>query len=140
MDGATIGVLSTAISVIFIPLSIPLGEHWLLSDDEAFSIAEKLQAALSTLPSKNYADLKKYLDRFVPWVALVMAVGQVVAPKIEETQRLREAKRDGNPFPHDVEVPSVTYAPPPVRERSDAAGDGSQIGGPDTFGTFPDAD
>jgi hypothetical protein len=134
---ATIGILSTATSAIFIPLSVALGPHWSLSDDEAFTIAESLQKALATLPSSTYADLKKYLDRFVPWVALVLTVGQIVAPRIEQTQRERAERQ---PFPDSIEIPSSEHAHPPVWGRSDASRDGSQAGNTDPFGTFPGAD
>ncbi|HET8676044.1 MAG TPA: hypothetical protein VFO63_09680 [Blastocatellia bacterium] len=135
---ATIGVLATAASAIFIPLSVVLGPHWILSDDEAFALAESLQKALTTLPGSTYGDIKKYLDRFVPWIALTIVVGQVCAPKIALTQQIREAER--NPFPDGIEIPPSQHAHAPVRERSNADGYGSQAGSPDTFGTFPGAD
>lgn len=135
---ATIGILATAVSAIFIPLSIPLGPHWALSDNEAFTLAESLQKALSTLPGSTYADLKKYLDRFIPWIALTIVIGQTIAPKIELTQRIREAERAG--FPDSIETAPPGNVDPAVWQRPNVDGDGSQTGNADPFGSFPGTD
>lgn len=138
-QAATLGVFSTALSALFIIPSVALGPHWVLNDEEANTLAESLQKALSTLPGSTYGDLKKYLDRFVPWVALAIVAGQIVAPRIEETQR-RRTERSGEEFPSNIEVPTPGNAEWPMWQRPNAEGNGSQAGGADSFGAFPGAD
>lgn len=138
-QGATIGVLATALSAIFIIPSVAFGSHWVLSEEEANLGAESLQKALSRLPNNKYVDLKKYLDNIVPWVALAIVFGQIIAPRIEETQRKR-AERSGEGFPSSIEVPANGYVDPAVRRGQAIDRDGPHAGNTDSFGAFPGAD
>ena len=138
-QGATIGVLATGLSALFLIPSVTFGAHWALSDEEATTLGESLQKALSTLPGNTYVDLKKYLDRFVPWVALAIVAGQIVAPRIEETQR-RRADSGREDFPSGIEIPPFEHPSSTMRERSDVDEYGSQAGHPNPFESFPGAD
>jgi hypothetical protein len=138
-QGATIGVLATALSAIFIIPTVAFGAHWALSDEEATTLGESLQKALSTLPSSQYVDLKKYLDRFVPWVALAIVAGQIVAPRIEETQRQR-AERGAEEFVAGFEGAASGHADPSGGRGQAANWNGQNAGRPDPFGAYPGAD
>jgi hypothetical protein len=138
-QSATIGVFSTALSALFIIPSVALGPHWVLSDEEATTLAESLQKALSTLPGNTYVDLKKYLDKFVPWVALAIVAGQIVAPRIEETQR-RRTERSAEEFPDGIEIPPIQHADKTVWRGQETNGDGQNAGHPNPFESYPGAD
>jgi hypothetical protein len=90
-DAAIIGALSVAISSMFIPPAMALGEHWLIDEAQSNYLADLAHKALSTTGSR-YGSIRKYLEKYTPWVALTIGFAQVVGPKWEETQRLRAAK------------------------------------------------
>jgi hypothetical protein len=136
---AMIGALSIAVSAAFIPPSLVYGEHWRLEDGEAFALAESLQKALQTLPGNSYADIKKYIEKFVPWVALTITAAQIVGRKWEITQYLKR-ERDAEDFSRATTAENFGPANPSGERRPEATGIHTPNGDSDTFKPFPTAD
>jgi hypothetical protein len=136
---AMIGALSIAVSAAFIPPSLVYGEHWRLEDNEAFALAESLQKALSTLPGNKYADIKKYIEKFVPWVALTITAAQIVGRKWEITQYLKR-ERDAEDFSRATTAENFGPPSPSGERRSEASGIHTHDGDSDTFKPFASPD
>lgn len=113
------------------------GGHWLLADEQSNYLADLAHKALATTGTK-YASIRKYLEKYTPWIALSIGFAQVIGPRIEETQRLRSAPVEEWPSAIATENPGNPIEP--VRERSDVDGHGQEIGGSDTFRPFGGAD
>lgn len=136
-DAAIIGALSVAISSMFIPPAMAFGEHWLLEEERANYLAELAHKALSTTGSK-YGSIRKYLEKYTPWIALSIGVAQTVAPRIEETQRLRAAKAGDFSGVSTGENFDGPYAP--GQQGQVPYGPYSPDGNPDAFKPYGGAD
>ena len=87
-------------------------DHWNLETEEAKTLAEALNEAISTLPEKYYAQIIAIIEKWVPWFNLAFVVGAIVIPRIEASSKRiekshtrddignheRDARTKDNPF------------------------------------------
>ena len=62
-------------------------DHWKLHPDEAGTLAEALNDAISTLPEKYYAQIVAIIERWIPWINLTFVVSAIVIPRIEASAK-----------------------------------------------------
>ena len=83
----------------FFVASLRLGGHWQLDDDQAAELAEKLDAALATLPAGArpawLASVMQAVQACAPWLAFGGALFAVGMPRVMLTRAtLEQAKLD----------------------------------------------
>lgn len=75
-----------------------MGDHWKLEDDEKRDVAEKLAAALATLPKGHVppwlAEFLRLAESCAPWVAFATAFGAVAVPRVMVTKMHADAARE----------------------------------------------
>jgi hypothetical protein len=110
-----VAMLAAGSSALFTSVALlTKHDHWQLEAAESKALAEALNDAINTLPTKYYAAITKVIEQWIPWVNLAFCVGAIVVPRIEESTKRIEAShyrpreagnaRDGgteaNPFDH----------------------------------------
>jgi len=65
-------------------------DHWSLHVDEAKHLAEALNDAISTLPTKYYDTIIAVIEKWIPWINLIFVIGAIVIPRIEASAKLVE--------------------------------------------------
>lgn len=90
-------------------------EHWQLSSDsvpsEAKILAEALNDAINTLPTKYYEQITSIVEKWFPWINLAFVISALVIERVERSVAIYE------------QAEKARYVP---RERSDA---GNAVGG-----------
>jgi hypothetical protein len=94
-----VAMLSIATSAIFTSVALlTKHKHWELVSDEARILAESLNEAFATLPTKAYEQIIAIIEKWVPWVNLVFVVSAIIIPRIEESvKRVEETHYRENP-------------------------------------------
>lgn len=62
-------------------------DHWKLHPEEAGTLAEALNEAISTLPEKYYAQIVAIIERWIPWINLTFVVSAIIIPRIEASAK-----------------------------------------------------
>lgn len=79
------GIELLAKAVYSVPALAQQGDWWYLSNEEAKTIGEQGEAALSTLESKRLQAATKFFNSVAPWVALVITVISVTYIRVQMT-------------------------------------------------------
>ena len=94
----TVALLGKGFGGGFWLLSLKLGDHWQLEDEQKRELAEKLAAALATLPKGNVppwlAEFMRMAESCAPWIAFATALGTVALPRVMVTKMNAEAERE----------------------------------------------
>lgn len=101
-------MIATGCTAIFSSISLLTGhKHWRLVVEEAQHLAEALNDAISTLPSKHYEFIIGIVEKWIPWINLAFVVGAIIIPRIEESakqvERLRYKPRNTSDTRHTGE-------------------------------------
>lgn len=92
-------------------LSLVLGPHWAVSDEEARHWGRAFEAWLKAQPPRRRKTLSNALSA-VPTLNLVVATGMVLAPRVQATMMLaKEAKRGQGRVNQDAGGTSVPSGP-----------------------------
>jgi hypothetical protein len=91
------------------------------------------------LPGNSYADIKKYIEKFVPWVALTITAAGIVGKKWEITQYLKR-ERDAEDFSRATTAENFGPPGPSGERRPETPVVHPPDGYSDTFKPFPAAD
>jgi hypothetical protein len=112
-----IAMLSVACSATFTSIALlTKHRHWSLESEEVKPMAEALNDAFATLPSKAYETILAVIEKWVPWVNLVFVCSAIIIPRIEESVKQYESSRyrtdngsdkrtaraENNPFPNEA--------------------------------------
>lgn len=66
------------------------GEHWFLSQQEGFALAESADKCLKSLPDgEDKAKLIEQLAKVAPWLSFAVTLGSVLKPRIAQTMATR---------------------------------------------------
>lgn len=86
-------MLSAGLTSIFASVAIlSKHKHWYLEGEEAKTLADALNDAISTLPAKYYAQVVGIIEKWIPWINLAFVVYAIVAPRIEESTKLAQER------------------------------------------------
>lgn len=106
---ATLGEMT--LKAVMGALSLVLGPHWAVSDEEAKHWGKAFEAWLKAQPPKRRKALSNALSA-VPTLNLVVATGMVLAPRVQATMTLaKEVKRGQGRVNQDAGGTSVPSGP-----------------------------
>lgn len=91
-QAAIIGLISVGLNALYGTVALAYGEHWALQPTESQLLATQLNRCLETLPAGTYQDVTKYIEKYLPWVALAVTAGAITVPRIEQSRVKRETK------------------------------------------------
>jgi len=78
------GQLAMVLNAGFYAVSLNAGEHWRLSQDEAFAGAGTLTVALKqSFPQEWMEAYENVLLKFAPWVAVATTFGAIINKRVE---------------------------------------------------------
>ena len=92
------GLLQIFLNGVFGAIAITRREaHWQLSKLESDALAKQLTDCLETLPKGTYDQIQKLVERYIPWVGLVITGAAITGPRIEQS-RAAANREAGTPF------------------------------------------
>lgn len=94
------GMLAAVLNSAFYGVSQFAGEHWRLQPQESMELSMSLTVALkSTLPDSWLEVYENTLQRFAPWVAVVITAGTIITKRVEYGRELDAAKKQSQSSP-----------------------------------------
>lgn len=94
-----VAMISVACTAMFSSITLlTKHDHWSLEQQEAKYLAEAVNEAIQTLPTKTYAAIIAIIERWIPWVNLVFVVSAIIIPRIEASaKRIEDSHYKENP-------------------------------------------
>lgn len=88
------GALAVLYNSAFYGLSLPLGNHWVLTREELFQVSNATAVALdSALPEDYLAIYEEYLQKYAPVVALGVTLSGIISKRVQHGRAIAAKKQ-----------------------------------------------
>lgn len=89
--------IETGLQLLFSSIAnMGYGEWWELDKPELSSLSLAVKSAWETIPKSQRAAVTVYLDKYMPWVMLLMTANSIVQPRVMATRMEMERLRKGD--------------------------------------------